>query len=396
MKNIWIINHHALTPSMSGGTRHYDFAKELINRGHKVTIIAASFHYAKYQEMKEYKDKEYLIENIDGIDFIWIKTPPYIGSGFSRVKNMISFMSQVLSIIPKLSLKNPDTIIGSSVHLFAVYAAYRLSLKYNAKFIMEVRDLWPQTLIDMGISSWHPFIILLGFMERFLYKKADSIISLLPNGYKYIQKYTQKNKIVWISNGTKISNKDQYTQKLDDQKFNILYTGTHGIANDLEVLIEVANNLKSKKNIHFTLLGDGPLKDKLINKTKEYKLTNITFLNSVPKDDVFDYLRSADLLYVGLKNLPLYKYGMSMNKVFDYMSEKKPILFVSSIKDNIIEKSNGGVVLRDNSYINISNTINSFAMMTKEKLKTYGDNNYNYLKNHFSIEVLTNKLEKIL
>ena len=71
--NIWIFNHHALTPDMSGGTRHYDFAKELISRGHKVTIVASSFHYSKYKEMKEYEDKEYLEETIDDINFIWIK-----------------------------------------------------------------------------------------------------------------------------------------------------------------------------------------------------------------------------------------------------------------------------------------------------------------------------------
>ena len=97
---------------MSGGTRHYDFAKEFVRRGHKVTIIASSFHYSKYQEMKEYGDKEYLQENVDGVDFIWIKTPAYFENGISRVKNMLTYTFKVLKIIPKLNLKKTRYYFG--------------------------------------------------------------------------------------------------------------------------------------------------------------------------------------------------------------------------------------------------------------------------------------------
>ncbi len=399
MKNIWIINHHALTPSMSGGTRHYDFAKELVSRGYKVTIIAASFHYSKLKEMKEYqKSQNYLKENIDSIDFIWFKTPPYIGNGFGRVKNMLSFSYQVINTIPKLNLEKPDTILGSSVHLFAVYAAYKLSQKYNAKFIMEVRDLWPETLIDMGISKWHPFILLLGFLEKFSYEKADKIITTLPKAYKYIEALgISSDKIVWISNGTDIKNsKINKLKKLDNTKFNVVYTGTLGIANNLDVLIDVAEHLKQKENIYFTLIGDGPLKKHLIEKAKLLKLKNISFLPSVCKDEIFNYLACADLLYVGLKDLPLYKYGMSMNKIFDYMSVKKPILFISNMDDNIIGISKAGKVIKQDDKLTISDTIKDFSTMSQEELNKYGENGFKYLQQNFSIEVLVDKLEDVL
>ena len=202
---IWILNHHALTPQMGGGTRHYDFAKELIARGHQVSIISSSFHYSKYQEMKDYGSKNYIREDIHGVDWLWVKTPPYYGNGISRVKNMLSFTKSVLNITPTLDLPRPDVIIGSSVHLFAVWAAYRLSKRFKTPFVMEVRDLWPQTLIDMGISKWHPFILLLSWLEKFLYKKADKIITLLPKANLYIEKLgIEKEKIVWISNGANI------------------------------------------------------------------------------------------------------------------------------------------------------------------------------------------------
>ena len=396
--NIWILNHHALTPDMSGGTRHYDFAKELIKRGHSVTIIASSFHYSKYKEMREYNGREYLQESIDGVDFIWIKTPPYHKNSVSRVKNMLGYTYKVLSLIPKLSLKKPDVVMGSSVHLFAVWAAYMLSKRYRVSFIMEIRDLWPQTLIDMGISKLHPFILLLGVLEKYMYKRADKIITLLPKAHEYIKALgIEEDKIIWISNGVDFNSiKKEHTKMLDSSKFNVLYAGAHGEANNLEVLIDVADVLKENKKIHFTLIGDGILKEKLIAKAKRLKLQNITFINSVSKDRIYDYLMSADLLYAGLKDLPLYRYGMSMNKMFDYMSAKKPILFVTSMEDSIIKTADAGKTVKPDDIDKISDSILWFSIQDSQTLQKFANNGYIYLKNNFSIEILADKLEKIL
>jgi len=396
-KNIWILNHYALTPEMSGGTRHYDFAKELIKRGYNVTIIASSFHYSKYKEMKSYKKNEdFIKEEIDGITFIWFKTPAYRGNGVDRILNMLNYMKKSIILLPKIKLEKPDIIIGSSVHLFAVMAAYRLSKKYKVPFIMEVRDLWPQTLIDLGISKWHPFILLLGRMERFLYKKADKIVTSLPRANIYIKTLNIKeDKIIWISNGTAIREDENFVIKLDKNKFNVLYTGSHGLANDLQLLLKAVKMLKENEEIHFTLVGDGPLRDKLIKEAEKSKLNNITFISSVAKNEVFEYLKSADLLYVGLKNLPLYKYGMSMNKVFDYFSSQKPILFVSNIEENIVDIANAGKVIKNAKIKDIVESIVDFSQKNKKELNILGKNGFNYLLENFTIKVLTNKWENL-
>ncbi|QSZ41443.1 glycosyltransferase [Sulfurimonas aquatica] len=398
MKNIWIVNHHAVTPKMSGGTRHYDFAKELISRGYKVSIIASSYHYAKLEEMKKYPQNKYCLkEQVDQVQFIWIKTPAYKTNGISRVKNMLSFAVTLIKEVPKLNLERPDVIIGSSVHLFAVYGAYKLSQKYNTKFIMEVRDLWPLTLIEMGISKWHPFVILLGFLEKFLYKKASIIISTLPKAYKHIEKFVNKDKVIWISNGATVSSfSDEYKQVLDTNKFNIVYTGSHGLANSLETLVEVAYILKDKKDIFFTLVGDGPLRKSLQEKAVKQGLKNIKFIDTVAKSEINNYLKSADLLYVGLKNLALYRFGMSMNKIFDYMASKRAIIFVSNIDDNIIEESNAGIVIKDKNVEKIATAILNFSHLEKEKQREFGTNGYNYLVKNFDIKVLTDKLEQVI
>lgn len=393
--NIWIFNHHTLTPDMSGGTRHYDFAKELTKRGHKVTIVASSFHYSKYQEMKEYGDREYLLESIDGIDFIWIKTPAYFGNGIGRVKNMLIYTFKVLKIIPKLNLSKPDIIIGSSVHLFAVWAAYKLAQKYKTPFIMEVRDLWPQTLIDMGISKWHPFILLLGWLERYLYKKADKIISNLPYAYDYIGQFVEREKFIWISNGVDLSN-IKYVPKEQSEKFVISYIGAVGVANNLQILLDAAKKLQGKKDVCFTIVGDGAEKEKLRKFVKENNLQNVSIKKSVPKSEVSKILENSDVLYFNLKDSPIFNYGISSNKLFDYMASGRVIIFSTNARNNPIKDANAGYTIKpDNAdllkeaILEIYNLPNEERIKIGEKIRAYAEDNY-------SIEILTDKFENLL
>ncbi len=393
--NIWIFNHHALTPNMSGGTRHYDFAKELIKRGHSVTIVASSFHYSKYKEMKDYKDKNYLCEKIDGIDFIWIKTPPYFGNGISRVKNMISYTYKILKYIPKLDLSKPDIIVGSSVHLFAVWASYKLSCRYQTPFIMEVRDLWPQTLIDMGMSKWHPFIVLLSWLEKYLYKKADNIISNLPYAYDYIGKFVEKEKFIWISNGVDLSN-IKYTPKEKNDKFIISYTGAIGVANNLQILLDVAKKLKDEKDIYFRIVGEGVEKEKLKVFVKENKLSNVSIENSVPKNEVTNILQNSDILFLSLKDSPLYRFGISLNKLFDYMASGRVIIFSGNSKNNPIKDANAGYSIAPDNVEVLEKTILEIYNLSQEKRDTIGQKIRKYAENNYSIEILVDKFEKLL
>jgi len=392
-----MINHHALTPDMSGGTRHYDFAKELVKRGYKVTIIASSFHYLKHQEMKTYSDnKNYLQESIDGIDFIWIKIPPYQGSGFARVKNMLSFMFSVISSIPKLNLPRPDTILGSSVHLFAVYAAYVLCKRYKSKFIMEVRDLWPQTLIDMGIFKWHPFILLLGFLEKYLYKKADVIITNLPKAYLYIEKLgIEENKIKWVSNGVDLDN-IQYRKPLVTKNLTIMYTGAIGIANNLDILLDVAIKLKNRDTIKFKIVGAGTEKERLIEKLKTLNLSNVEFINPVPKTEISDLLATADVLFFNLKDSPVFNYGISSNKLFDYMAAGRVVIFSANVPNNLIKESNGGFTIPVNSVIELEKAIIAVNELSFKQKEEIGLNNRKYVSEQYSIPILTDKLEQII
>lgn len=380
---------------MSGGTRHYDFSVELVKRGHDVTIIASSFHYSKFTDFKEYGKNKYLLENVDGVNFVWIKTPSYNGNGFGRVINMITYAIRVLKYIPEIKHIRPDIVVGSSVHLFAVFSAYKLSRKYRTPFIMEVRDIWPQTLIDMGINKYHPFIILLSYLEKYLYKKADKIISNLPYAFDHIGKFVLKDKFVWISNGVDLST-IKYITKEKSEKFTISYTGAIGVANNLGILLDVANRLKYNKDILFRIIGDGAEKDKLARLIKDNNLFNVSLENSVAKKNVTNILQESDILFFNLKDSPIFKYGISSNKLYDYMASGRVIIFSSNAKNNPINEANAGYSILPDNPDELERTIIEIYNLSQEKRNELGLKIRNHVEENYSIEVLVDKFEMVL
>ncbi|ACK41873.1 MULTISPECIES: glycosyltransferase family 4 protein [Dictyoglomus] len=402
-KNIWLFNHYAITPNLPGGTRHFDFGKELVRRGYKVTIFASSFHYSLLRETKEYEKEKFIIEDYEGVRFVWLKTFSYSGNDWRRVVNMLSYAIRAYEVAQKINTEKPDIIIGSSVHLFAVFTAYLLSKKYKTPFIMEVRDLWPQTLMDMGVSKWHPFVILLGILEKFLYKRADKIIVLLPRANEYIEKLgISPEKIVWIPNGVDFE-RFQFKNggSLRDEtytsdEFIVTYTGAIGKANNLDVAVEAAKILqKDYPNIKFLFVGDGPEKGRLLEIVKKEKINNLEFKAPLPKDRIVEIIQKADVLFLALKDSPLYKYGISLNKLFDYLASGKPIIFSSNSINNPVDEAKAGITVPPDNPQALADAIIKLYKMSPEERRAMGLNGRKYVEKYHSIPVLVDKLEKI-
>ena len=219
-KNIWILNHYAQEPSGSGGTRHFHLAENLVNHGWCSIIIAASVdHSTGRQRLGKGIDKK--LEKINDISFLWIKTPKYSGNGIGRILNMLVFTFRVILPSTTKNLNKPDVVMGSSVHLFTALAAALIANRFRVPFIFEVRDLWPQTLIDMGRIREGSFIVwILRWIEKWLYRQAERIIVLLPYAWKYIVPLGfSKEKIIWIPNGVNLETFPKYV-KVTDEKVN--------------------------------------------------------------------------------------------------------------------------------------------------------------------------------
>ena len=399
--NIWMLNHYAVTPDLPTGTRHFDFGMELSRRGHNITVFASGFHPARSTKKCPHNRDKYLVEEINNnFRFVWVKTFRYEKNDWRRVVNMLSYSRRVPKIVKSLNLTKPDIIIGSSVHLFAVLTGYLLSRKFGSYFIMEVRDLWPETLIDMGVPRWHPFIVLLGLLERFLYKRADKIIVLPPKAHEYIESLgISSHKIRWVPNGVDLSKfniNDQDDLNKSNNEFVVMYVGALATANNLDVAIDSANILKNNySNIKFVFVGDGIEKLKLVQKAKLLKLDNVEFRNPVEKEEVPRLLRKADALFFNLPNLPVFKYGISSNKLFDYLASGKPIIFSCSSINNPVDEADAGITISPGNPQVLAEAVIKLHNIPAYKRQEMGKRGKDYVKKYHDIPVLVDSMEEV-
>lgn len=404
--NLWIFNHYAATPDLPSGTRHFDLGKELVARHHEVVILASGFSHSERREMKLLSGEAWRVEDVNGVRFVWLKTFPYQKNDWRRVLNMASYMRRAWWLgrrLPKLApeLENPDVIIGSSVHLLAVLAAYWVAKHYRARFIMEVRDLWPQTIVDMGeLSERNPINKLLQALEKFLYRRAECIITLLPRAGEYIAaRGIGKEKIVWIPNGVDLSRFDRVAMpEASHEGFQVMYLGAHGQANALDVLLRAAKVVQDWGNdaIRFTLIGDGPEKPRLIELAKELGLGNVEFRDPVPKTEVPQALSEADTFIFNLEKAKVFKYGISSNKLFDYMAAGKPVIFSVKSSNNPVEEAHCGLTVPSQDPQALAEAIIKLYGMSPNERKAIGRRGREYVEKHHAIPVLADRLIRYL
>ncbi len=401
--NIWILNHYAHPPTVPGGTRHYHLARELINLGMDVTIFASSFNHVLNEETKTYSGYGPTIENIDGIRFVWIKTTPYQKNSLKRILSMISYMVKVIFYgcawgAERWDIQKPDVVLGSSVHLLAVLAARVAAKMHQAHFLMEVRDLWPQTLIDMDVIREDSILAtLLSRLEIYLYKRADKIISLLPDAWKYITPLgIDQEKIVWIPNGVDLSLFSRDYHQPEDG-FSFIYLGAHGKANQLDVLLDAAYLVQDDHpEIQFQLIGDGPLKKQLIDKARQLELTNLCFQDPIPKTKVPSQLAQANATIIILPDIPLYQYGISLNKLYDYMAAARPIILMGKPSNNPVLQAECGLSIPSSEPDDLVEGILRLASLSKKELEALGRRGIEYVSRAHDYPVLGEKLFRVI
>jgi glycosyltransferase involved in cell wall biosynthesis len=406
--NIWMLNHYAISPDMPGSTRHYEFACEFVKAGHRVTIFASSFNHRLKKDLKLNKGQNYLTENINGISFTWIRTVPYHINDWHRSINMISYLIRIIPYGLKLKEK-PDVIIASSPHPFAGFAGWFIARIRKAKFLFEVMDLWPQTLIDIaGYNKNNPVVKILFKIEQFLYDKADRIVALMPGAVSYISsKGISADKISYIPLGANPfnfqNNAIPLSEKLNQEvaylrsqnKFLVGYAGAHGIANALDTIIDAAVILQKQgaDNIHFLFVGDGPEKERLVNIAKNNNINNVTFFEPVPKDMVPSLLQTLDIEILTWNKTDMYvKYGISSNKLWDYMMAAKPIVWAIDSANDPVKDAGCGITVPSENPEQLAKAIVQLYNLTDEERAEMGKRGYKYVMENNSVPLLFQKL----
>lgn len=375
--------------------RPYYLAKEWVRMGHKVAIVSASFSHVRSKNPKV--DNEIQEEMVNGIKYIWVKTPKYKGSGIKRAINIFSFVWKRIKNSKKFSREfNPDVAIASSTYPLDIYPAYLISRFAKVKLIFEVHDLWPLTLVELGnMPKWHPFIVILQIAEDFAYKHADKVISILPKALDYmVNRGLDTKKVVHIPNGIDIEEWLSFNDLLPEEhrvilerlkkegKFLLGYAGSFGIANALDFLIESAIYLRDLP-VSLVLIGQGPEKDKLLRFVERNNLNNVIFLPAVSKYSIPNFLNWMDILYIGWKNSPLYRFGISPNKLFDYMMAAKPIIHAVEAGNDPVAESGCGISVAPENPVAIAEAIKKLIDMSPLEREEMGRRGKEYvIKNH--------------
>lgn len=401
MTEIWWVNQYAITPDLPGGTRHYDLGVELAKRGYRVRILASDFSLSLRKRTKLKPGQMFAVEERDGIEFVWIASAEYEKNNWRRAWNMVSFSWNLLRVSRILAAEaRPDIVIGSSPHPFGALGASRVAHETNARFFLELRDLWPQALVDMGgLREGHPAVRVMRAMERYLYACAERLIILAQGSAQYLTaRGVDASRIVYVPNGVHLGHfvprqsRAESRQRFGFTQFTVAYAGAHGPANALQTVISAAQ-LVDDLPIEFVLVGDGPEKEALQRQASEMGVRNVRFLPPVSKGDVPDLLTAADAGVITLKNAAAFAYGISPNKLFDYMAAARPILCaVPGDMAQIVREAEAGLVVPPEDPEALASAVRHLYSLPGEMREAMGERGRAYLAKHFSRERLVDRL----
>lgn len=404
--NILLINHYAGSLELGMEYRPFYMGRKWVKDGHKVTILSASFAHVRKNQPQVSKD--FSEEIIEGIRYVWVKTPQYRGNGFARLRNMFVFVFKLMIVASKISRKyKPDVVVASSTYPLDNYPARRIARKSNAKYIYEVHDLWPLSPMELGgYSKWHPFIMIMQNAENYAYKHSHKVVSMLPKTKEYMINHGMlADKFNYIPNGINIEEWNveenipeehlSLLKKLKKGKKEIVaYVGGHAVSNALHVFIE-AINLMQQDNVSFVFVGKGAEKDRLINKAKKLGLNNVYFLPPVSKKSIPQLLSFMDVLYIGWNKQPLYRFGISPNKLMDYMMAGKPVLHSVEAGNDSVSESNCGIAVPPENPDKIAEAVIELLNLPENERESMGNNGKQYVIKNHNYTTLAKKMIKI-
>lgn len=392
--NILIINQYASTPEYSSGAgeRFFYLLPYFSKEGINASVLSGSYNHLFLKQPPS--EQLFNHEMVSGGKIIWVKLRKYRGENFlGRLFSWFEFLFK-LFIYPIGKNSAPNIILVSSMSIFPILYALKLRKQYGAKIILEVRDIWPLTPLELGnYSRKHPFIALLSYLEKLAYKKSDVVVSVLPGFKMHVANVLgHERKVFWIPNGINVSEKTLSNKKeKQTSDFVIMYTGALGIANAMEFVLEAAKILKNIPEIQFHIIGEGPKKPQLIDYVANESLSNVLFIDKIPKSDVINHLQKADLCIISWRNKNIYKYGVSANKYNDYMLASKPILSASNIDDDPVMIANCGIQVASESPEAIAEGILKIKNLPEEARRVLGENGRKYVIENQTYEKIAEK-----
>jgi glycosyltransferase involved in cell wall biosynthesis len=397
---IWIVNQYAGSPRHGMEYRHYHFARGLIERGHRVVVISGSRSHLFIRPPQV--SRPFTLEPIDGVTYCWVAVPRYERAiSLRRVLNMAAFALR-LERLPVQRLPRPDAILVSSPSLFPVPIAARWARRFGARLVFEVCDIWPLTLRELGgLSRGHPLVMAMQWLEDYGYRKADSVVSVLPAATRHmVSRGMDPRKFHYIPNGIDLAGRraggrapDVVRAAIRPGTFTVGFVGTLGRANALETLIDAAR-LLDPDEAQVILVGQGPEREQLV--TRAAGAPNVAFTAAVLEEHVGPAIALFDACYVGYRRSPLYRFGVSPNKLYEYMAAGRPVLFAADAANQPVQEADCGRTVAPEDPAALAAAIRSLAARSQEERDRLGANARAYVARHHDYARLAEELADIL
>lgn len=380
--------------------RLHELALELVKLGVQIEVLTAMPNYPKMEVFDDYKGKNFIKENIDGINVY--RSSIYVKKSKSIFFRLLNYFSFVISSMWYGSRKLPkyDFILVESPPLFLGISGFFLAKRKKAKLIFNVSDLWPESAEKMGLVSNKLFLKAATKLEEFLYKKSILITGQTQGIVKNIQDRFPNKKVYWLPNGVDLSiyNPDTIESNWRQEKgfsendILLIYAGIIGHAQGLEVILKAAEILKDEQKLKFLIIGDGPVKEDLLELKERLQVDNVLFYNSVTKNEISKIIKSSDGTIVPLRKIPLFE-GAIPSKIFENLSMKKPLILgvLGEAKELFIDKGKAGLAFDPENENELAKAITYF-IKEKNLIKELGENGRNYVEKNFNRSIIAKKL----
>jgi glycosyltransferase involved in cell wall biosynthesis len=410
----WIVAHYASAPDRPTGSRHFDLARGLVRHGHATTVFAAGFGHATGREERLSGGRICRSEMFDGIEFAWLRTLPYHGNGLRRRLNMLSFLA--VFVVVQTRFRRPSVIVGSTVHPFAALGAWVAAKLRGARFILEIGDLWPQTLVDLGaMRIGSPGERLLRSLEAFLVRRASAVITLLPGIRDYLdERGLPSGHVVYIPNGVDLAEFDAHVQagtqapetvRRDlgdiealraDGRFVFGYVGSFGRVNRLDVVVEAASiaERQAPGKVGVVLVGDGPERPELERLAAATPAAVVG--PGIPRLYVPAIITALDGTVVHTTATPVYRYGISFNKLFEYMAARRPIVFATESAYDPVAATGAGVTVAPDDPEGLARALLAIASATPAEREAMGAAGRAYVEREHNMAVLADVFEEVV
>jgi len=398
--NLWIVHHYANTPDQPGDARHFSYAREMQRRGHTVRIIACSFQHQNHEYLPNGPRGNWRHEVHDGVPFTWINASSYKGESVQRILNMFQFSFRALNPEWATGLERPDIVMGSSPHPFAALAAERLAARHNAPFLLEIRDPWPFVLTQVGKHSrFHPFVVLVDRVMRYLYRRADAIIMFSRNSAPLLSSLgAAPGKISWIPHGVDFTMSPEPTPVQPGKTFTVSYIGAHNQWNSLDAILDAAKilQLSGDRRIIIQFVGGGNAKPALMRRAAAEDIRNVRFLDALPKKEVSPILHQSDCFILNNHKDEVSKHWMSFNKLYEYLAAGRPVVFGSYTENDPVRESGGGISVPADDAPALAQAMRHLAGCSQSELAHYAAAGRRHILAHYSVQVLANRFESLL